>query len=169
MLNNALEKISSNLHQSGYQTQINPSIPGVMARLYAYSPSAFGLGFAKVEDHFIFIDWENPACQRLDLLLETYLSFSKFVNTGFPIPHALRIRIPNLVICLLSFIGFTAEINDFSQNTYLTPWYGGETGQLILLDLKNKITIHHKTPKFRSQGSLPLQHAVDVISKLFSN
>ena len=62
-----IEKISENLQQRGYITEFNPFMPGVQGLLYVHSPGAFQLGFAKVEDHFLFLDWENAIFSRQDL------------------------------------------------------------------------------------------------------
>jgi hypothetical protein len=167
MLIESIENLSSRLQKSGYLIQSDPKISGVQGLLYAHSPSPARLGFAKVEDHFLFIDWEYAAFSRMNLLLETYKRFSKFVNQGFLVPHALRIRIPNLAVVAVSCTAFPTDIIHFVQNTYLNPWYGGETGQLMLIDLKNKEVFSHKSPRFREQGSIPLSHSVDIITNSF--
>lgn len=165
MLHESIEKISSNFQQMGYLIQNDPHIPGVQGLLYARSPSPSRQGFAKVEDHFLFIDWENSVFSRLDLLLETHKKFSKFVNQGFRVPHALRMRIPNLAVVAVSLYEFPPDVIQFVRTTYLNPWYGGETGQLMLIDLTQKKVFCHYLPRFRQQGSLPLSHAVEIISK----
>ena len=163
MLTVFIDQISSNLLRLGYITQIEPGIPGIQGLLYAHSPSPFRLGVAKVTDHFLYIDWENASFSRKDMLLEFFKQFSKYVNQGYRVPHALRINIPNLVMIAISENEFTPEIIQFVATTYLTPWYGGETGQLILIELRRKNIYCHKPPKFKEPGSLPLSHGAEII------
>jgi hypothetical protein len=165
MLNEFIEKISKKLQQLGYLIQNDPKIPGVQGLLYAHSPKPVRLGLAKVEDHFLFIDWENSAFRRMVLLLEFSKSFSSFVNKGFRVPHAMRIRIPNLAIVAVSLTQFPPEMLHLVRTTYLNPWYGGETGQLILIELQNMKITHHLPPRFREQGSIPLSHSVEILTK----
>jgi hypothetical protein len=131
--------------------------------LYARSPGRFRLGFAKVEDHFLFIDWARAAYSRLDLLLSHYQLFSAFANQGFRVPHALRMQIPNLALVAISETGFAPEAVSFARGTYLNPWYGGETGQVVLIDLQQHQIIHHRKPTSRTPGAFPLAHAVEVL------
>lgn len=169
MQSESIENISTRLQEMGYLIQDDPKIPGVQGLLYACSPSPFPIGFAKVEDHFLFIDWEDAAFGRREVLLETYKRFSKFVNQGFKVPHSMRMRIPNLVVAAVSRAEFPMDLIHFVETTYFNPWYGGETGQLILLELKNKTIFSHHSPRFRQQGSLPLSHSVEIITRSFLN
>lgn len=153
----------------GYLIQGDPHIPGLQSLLYAHTPLPSRLGFAKVEDHFLFVDWENAVFSRLDLLLESYKEFSRFVNQGFHVPHALRMHIPNLVVVAVSSYEFPTDVIHFVRNNYLNPWYGGETGQLMLIDLTKKKVFCHISPRFRQQGSLPLCRTVEIITKSLLN
>lgn len=163
MLLEWIEKTSQNLHGAGYIVDVRPSIPGVPALLYAHSAGRFRLGFAKVEDHFLFVDWDGAAFSRLDLLLSHYQLFSAFSNQGFRVPHALRLQIPNLALVAISEAGFAQDAVNFARGTYLNPWYGGETGQVVLVDLHQGQMIHHRSPGRRTPGAYPLVHAVDVL------
>lgn len=163
MENKFIENLSAQLQKNGYLTEGSPVIPGVQALLYAYSPEPFRLGFAKVEDHFLFIDWENAVFKRLDLLLLTHQNFSKHVNRNFPMPHALRLLIPNLAIIAISQTEFPDEVIRYAGTTYLDPWYGGEAGQIMLINLHKKEIFCHSSPGYRRSGALPLSHAVEII------
>lgn len=163
MLLEWIEKTSQNLQNAGYIIDVRPSIPGVPALLYAHSPERFRLAFAKVEDHFLFIDWDRAVFSRLDLLLSHYQLFSAFANRGFRVPHALRMQIPNLALVALSETGFAQDVVSFARGTYLNPWYGGETGQVVLVDLHQRQMIHHRSPGRRTPGAYPLVHAVEVL------
>jgi hypothetical protein len=166
MQNEFIEKISSDLERSGYLTEQNPRVPGVQALVYARSSQRFRLGFAKVEDHFLFIEWGNSAFDRLDRLLEIYRCFSSFANQAFPLPHALRMQIPNLAIVAVSQTGFPNETAQFVCTHNLTPWYGGETGQIILAEIVKKQVIFQVKVKNRRSprpGDFPLTHAAEII------
>jgi len=158
-----IEKISENLQQKGYIIECDPFMPGVQGLLYAHSPVAFHLGFAKVEDHFLFLDWENAIFSRQDLLVSANQSFSKFFNQKFTIPHSLRLRIPNLAVITISQTEFPEETIRFAQTTFFIPWYGGETGQIMLINLEKKTIYYLELIRFRQTGSLPLSHTLDVL------
>jgi hypothetical protein len=161
--NELISSFSSKLQEAGYLTESSPNIPGVQGLLYAHLPGPSRIGFAKVEDHFLLIDWGNAVFSHLDLLLKTYQNFSKFVNRNFHVPHALRLCIPNLAVVAISQVEFPAEIIHFARTTYFNPWYGGETGQLILVDLEKKAVFCHTSSGNRQPGALPLGHAVEII------
>jgi hypothetical protein len=161
-----IDGLSSSLQQIGYFTVFNPNMPDAQGLLYAHSIKAFRLGFAKAEDHFLFLDWDNAIFGRLDLLIATYKNFSKFVNLKFPVSHSLRIRIPNLAVVAISQIEFPEETIKLASTTYFNPWYGGETGQILLVDLGNKKIHYHKPPFQRQSGSLPLFHTIDILLEL---
>jgi len=163
MPNEFIEKISVTLQEIGYITQLDPVMPGVQGLIYAHSPGAFRLGFAKVEDHFLFLDWENAVFSRQYLLLKTYQSFRKFVNQKFAVPHSLRMCIPNLAVIAVSQTEFPVETIQYAQTNFLIPWYGGETGQIILLDIGRGTMFYHRSPKTRQTGSLPLGHTLDLL------
>jgi len=163
MPENFIEKISETLQQKGYITECDPFMPGVQGLLYARSPGAFRLGFAKVEDHFLFLDWENAIFSRQDLLISANQSFSKFVNQKFTVPHSLRLRIPNLAVIAISQTEFPEETIRFAQTTYFIPWYGGEASQILLIDLEKKTIYYHELTHIRQTGSLPLSHTLDVL------
>jgi hypothetical protein len=169
MLNEITQIIVSEMQREGYISQSDPKIPGLQALLYASSPHRFRLGFAKVEDHYLFIDWENAAFGRLDYLLEFYKRFSAYVNRRFPIPHALRMQIPNLAVIAVSQAEFPLETVRFVRTTYLNPWYGGESGQIILLNIKDRQVLTHVRPESRRNplpGAFPLMHAEEIIREV---
>jgi hypothetical protein len=166
MLEEFLAKISSELQREGYGIDLQPRIPGVQALLYCRSPGRFRLGVAKVEDHFLFVDWGNAAFGRLDHLKEIYRRFSGYVNQGFQTPHALRIQIPNLAVIAVSRVEFPDEALAYARQTSLNPWYGGEVGQVILVEAVKKQVISldsHWTGRHPRPGAFALAHASDLI------
>jgi len=163
MLRQFIEEITTQLTSAGYTTESSVKIPGIQALLYARSSKPFRLGFAKVEDHFLFLDWGNDVFGRLDLLRKAHRDFSKFVNLGFRIPRSLRMHIPNLAVIAVSNVEFPADVIRFTQTTYLNPWEGGETGQFMLIDLEKKEVTCHNPPGRRQTGAFPLSHAVEII------
>jgi hypothetical protein len=163
MLTSFIAALSAQLQQENYLSEIDPALPGVPSLLYARSRLPFRLGFARVEDHFLFIDWDNAVFGRQARLLEFYQRFSAFVNRRFPVPHALRLQIPNLVLVALAPAGFPPETIRFARANYLNPWYGGETGQVILVEFEQRQVYTHAEPGSRQPGALPLTHAAGVI------
>jgi hypothetical protein len=135
MLDQFLARVSSELQQAGYVVESDPRIPGVQALLYARSTGRFRIKAAKVEQHLLFVDWDNAAFGRLDQLEEMYRRFSSYANQGFKTPHALRLQIPSLAIIAITQDEFSEEALAFARTTSLNPWYGGEVGQVILVNL----------------------------------
>lgn len=166
MQNEWIQRLAVELRQNGYAVETDPKIPRARCLLYAFSPTFLPLGFARVADHFLFVDWEYELFHQMDRLLETYQAFSQFVNQGFRVPHALRLHIPNLVVAAVSWSGFPEQTQQFVRSRYLSPWYGGEAGQLVLVDAQAKQVICHYPPRFRQPGSLPLAHAAVMIKKV---
>jgi hypothetical protein len=141
-------------------------VPGVQALLYIFSPQRKRMGFANVEEHFLFVDWENAAFGRIEYLKDFYTNFSKMVNRRFPVAHALRLQIPSLVITAISPDPFPAEAAQFVRCSNLTPWYGGETAQIILVSIRKRQVISQVTSSLRLHpipGAIPLGHAVNII------
>lgn len=166
MLNEFITHLAEVLTRQGYRLGTSVSLPGLPALLYAASPQRFRLGFAKVEDHFLFVDWDNSCFGRLEHLLAIAGRFSEQVNQHFTVPHALRLQIPNLAVVALSPAPFPPDAVQFARSKNLTPWYGGETAQLILVSLgQRKITAQISTSprRYPIPGALPLHHAQSVI------
>lgn len=149
--------------QSGYIAKSDPVFPSFQGLLYAYSSQAFRLGAVKVQDFFLFVDRDNALFGRKQNLVITYQSFSRYVNNNFQVPHWMRMGIPNLGLVAISYGGFPEDVIGFVQSTYFNPWYGGEFGQILLIDLEKEETFYHPAPRFRSYGSLPLQHGLDIL------
>lgn len=163
MNNDFIEKTASKLEGAGYLTRTDPIIPGVRGLLYAFSPSPVRMGFAKSEDHFLFVDWDNDLFSNLDSLLETYKNFSSFVNRKFHLPHSLRIHLPNLAVVAVSASEFPQNAIQYACSTPLTPWHGGETGMIFLFELETN-NLYYRTPsRFRENGSILLWHSINVI------
>jgi hypothetical protein len=159
-------QICSELERSGYLVEMDPRFPGVSALMYVYSARPERQGFAKVDDYFLIVDGEFPPFVSEEGYREAYRSFSTFANRSYRVPHGLRMRIPNLAIVALSKDAFRPEIQRFARFTSLNPWYGGETGQVILVELANKtvITLSLKSSgRYPTPGAFPLGHAQAVI------
>ncbi len=164
-----IAKIAAGLEQLGYLADFHPRIPGVQALLYARSPGRIRLGFATVEDHFLFIDWGNAAFGNLDQLKAMYRHFSAQVNQSFKIPHALRLTFPNLVVIAVSPDDFPQTAVSFARTTTFVPWYGGEAGQFILVNLGQKqiITLASlRAGRYPRYGALPLGHAIRQLTQV---
>jgi hypothetical protein len=161
-----ITKLTAELQQQGYVIGDPASVPGVQALLYAYAPERQQMAFAKDEDHYLFVDWENTACGRLDRLINIADQFSTLVNQRFPMPHVLRLQIPNLVVAAVSTDPFPPDVARFTRGKNLTPWYGGETRQLMLVSIGKRQVISQVTSGPRLHpipGAIPLGHATSVI------
>jgi hypothetical protein len=158
---------ASAFQEKGYLAQIEPNLAGVRGLLYVHSPKAIQLGFAKVFDHFLFVDWEEDVFSRLDQLIQVHKKFSETVNRGFKVPRAWRMTIPNLATVAVSETEFPLPAVEHVRRTYYIPALGGEAGQIMLLKLPEKILHSHPRPATmgRQTGSIPLMHAVDLITK----
>jgi len=166
MLDDFITKLAVELQQQGYVIGDPASVPGVQALLYAYAPERQQMAFAKVEEHFLFVDWENEAFSRLDRLIHIADQFSTLINQHFPMPHVLRLQIPNLVVAAVSPDPFLPEVARFARGKNLTPWYGGETRQLMLVSVGKRQVISQVTSGPRLApipGAIPLGHASSVI------
>ena len=161
-----IAKIGYELEQAGYLIDRDPLLPGGQSLIYARFPYRYRVGFAKVEDHILFVDWENTLFGRLDRLVEVYREFSAFVNQGFRTPHALRVQIPNLAVAAVSMSEFPGDVVRYARNTNLTPWYRGETGQIILINPVQKQMISLVSyGGWRSpmRGVLPLNNTANIV------
>jgi len=165
-------KIAYELEQSGYLVERDPFLAGSQALFYARSAQRYQLGFAKIEDHFLFVDWENGVFAQLERLTQNYQAFSRFVNQTFRVPHALRMQIPNLALVAVSQTVFPEIVVRFARKTNLTPWYRGETGQIILVDTTQKQVISMdwfggwRSP---TRGVLPLRNTANLIRSISQN
>jgi hypothetical protein len=168
MINEFIQRISGNFLQKDYIIEDQSPISGVRTLLYAHTPAPMRMAFAKVDNHFLFIDWENDLFGRLNMLLEAHKKFSAFVNRSYRVPHAWRMTMPNLVTATVSFKDFPIEAVEYTQNRYLNHWAGGETGQLMLIKLpENELIHHHHPPRMsRQTGSIPLVNAVSLIKEI---
>jgi hypothetical protein len=166
MLLDFVRQICSELERSGYLVEMDPRIPGVSALAYVHSARPQRQGFAKVDDYFLLADGEYPPYLDEAGYREAYRSFSAFANRSYRVPHGLRLRIPNLAIVALSKDAFRPEVLRFARSTSLNPWYGGETGQVMLVELANKAVTAlslKSSGRYPPPGALPLGHAQAVI------
>lgn len=169
MLDAFIFKVSSELQRAGYVTDLQPRIPGVQALLYAHSPNRIRLGFAKVETHLLFVEWNHPAVGCLDELKALYRPFSELANQGFSTPHGLRLQIPNLALVAVSPAAFPADVLSFARTKDLTPWYGGETGQIILVNVGEKQVVSLRSLQFGRyprHGAFALGHASHLVRQV---
>jgi hypothetical protein len=167
MLLDFARQICSELERSGYLVEMDPHISGVSALAYVHSVRPKRQAFANVDDYFLIVDGEYPPYLGEAGSREAYRSFSAFVNRSYRVPHGLRMRIPNMALVALSTEAFQPEILRFARFTSLNPWYGGETGQVILVELANKavVTLTLKSSgRYPTPGALPLGHAQAAIT-----
>ncbi len=167
MLLDFTREICSELERCGYLVEMDPRMPSVSALAYVHSVRPQRQAFANVDDYFLIVDGEYPPYLSEAGYREAYRSFSAAVNRSYRVPHGLRMRIPNLAIVALSTEAFQPEILRFARFTRLSPWYGGETGQVILVELANKtvITLTLKSSgRYPTPGALPLGHAQATIT-----
>jgi hypothetical protein len=158
-----IESVSAFLQTKNYTVQQDPALQNVHGLLYAFTPETVKLGFGRVHDHFLFVDWDNTLFGRQDILISIYKDFSKFVNQKYSVLHGFRMTFPNLAMVAITTSGFPEETIAFIQQTFFVPWYGGETGQMMLVDLEKRRLYYHTPPRFRSTGSLPIGHSLDVL------
>ncbi len=161
--------VSQAFQKKGYLVHQPCRIPEIRSSLYVQTTEPIRLGFAKVLDHFLFIDADDSVFDRPDLLKEIYKRFSAQVNLGFKTPHALRILIPNIAIVAVSKTGFSEEMLSFARTSSLEPWYGGEAGQVILVDLAREqivSLVSHSNGRYPRPGAIPLLHASNCIRKI---
>jgi hypothetical protein len=159
-------QICSELEGSGYLVEMDPQVPSVSALAYVHSARPQRQGFAKVDDYFLIVDGEYPPYLDEAGYRKAYRSFSEFANRSYRVPHSLRMRIPNIAIVALSTEPFQQEIFRFAGNTSLNPWYGGETGQVILVEIAKKAVVAlslESSGRYPVPGALPLGHAQTVI------
>jgi len=161
-----INNVAAALQSEGYLVEANPEVPGVQGLLLARSRRRFRMAFANVEDFFLFVDWGNAAYGRLEHLKDMYQHFSGYANKFFRIPHSLRMHIPNLALVAVAEADFPPEVIQYARRTYLNPWYGGETGQIMLIDAIKQQVICHDPPERRQTGAYPLDHAAEVIQEV---
>jgi hypothetical protein len=169
MLSEFTTVIFSDLIQKGYILEHCSQIPGVKCLSYFRSSERIRLGFAKVEDHFLFIDWDQSGFDNPAPLIGLYQNFSHYVNQDFSTPHVWRITIPNLAIIAISQTEFPAGVLSFARTTDLVPWYGGEVGQVILVNIRLKqivSLVSHQTGRYPKPGAFPLKHAATLIRQI---
>lgn len=168
MIEDFINSLSTQLQQRGYVIEQNPALLNVRALLYASSPKLTSVGPIKFFNHYLFLDWQNDLFGRLEVLKETHRNFSKYVNKQFHVAHAWRMTLPNLAVVSISQNSFPTDVVNYVKNTYKNPWYGGETGQFMLLNPQTHEMICHTTPRFKEQGSIPLVYAVDEIGAVIA-
>ena len=169
MIEETIVIVENKLKEMGYLCEKQIAITGLHPLLYAHSPATYKLGFAKVQDYFLFIDWQYSALSKIDMLVEIHKKFSKYVNQFFKVPHSLRMTLPNLAIIAVSEQPFTQEAVNYVNYTYMIPWTGGEAGQFMLVDLEKKVLHVHVEPRMsRQTGSLPLEHSVQLMRNILN-
>lgn len=75
-------------------------------------------------------------------------------------------QIPNLALVAVSQSGFSEKTIYFAQTTTLSPWYGGEAGQILLVDTLTRQVFAHSGIGIRDfpwRGILPLMHATRLL------
>jgi hypothetical protein len=161
-----IRQITSAYQNAGYLIQDSRQIPGVNADLWVKSARKLRLGFARVWDHNLWINWEGQAEASPQTIRRIYQSFSEKINMDFQVPHALRMTIPNLTLVAYASTPFPADIISFAQEELLHPWYGGEVGQLILVNTANHVVTSLKTLSVAGNpkpGAISLGYAADMV------
>lgn len=161
-----IKQVAFELQNTGYLVETDVSTAGVRALLAARTQKPVRLGFAKVDDYFVFVDWENAAFSRIDLLISLYYQFNNSVNRKYKVPRGLRMHIPNMVLAAVSESEFSQEEIRYVRSAKFVPWIGGECGQLMLICLKDQSLIHYKIGRYRETGALPLGHAAEGLNRI---
>jgi hypothetical protein len=158
-----IQRISTHLQMQGFLFDDSPVFNGTHALLYARSRRPYLVPFARVEDHFLFLDWKkNLACSK-ENMISAYAVFNRQVNSQYHIPHVFRLTIPGMALAVLSTEGFDATTIEYARNTYLVPFKGGEVGQFFLVDLANRDVIYHERHEYKQTGQAPLRMAQGVL------
>jgi len=169
-MNRYITEIDKELQQRGYRFDRPAEIPGRNLSWYYRSTERIRLGFAKVDHHFLFIDWDGLGFNRSKDLIEQYEHFSRSVNQGYRTPHALRMTVPNLAIIPVTQKAFPAEVINFARTEDLVPWYGGEVGQVILVDIPQKQVVSLVSlqggSRYPKPGALLLGYAATLIRQI---
>jgi len=150
----------------GYDVEDAPQVSGVSALLYAKLKKPASIGPVKFDTHLLFVDWDNTLFGRIESLDECRKKFSAWVNQGYKTPRAWRMRLPNLAVVGLSEFEVPLEVIQFVNNDYRVPWTGGETGQTLIIDLKNKLVHQHGPQRLKQYGSTPLFCAADDVNRV---
>jgi hypothetical protein len=158
-----IQRISTHLQLQGFLFDAPPDLNDTPALLYARSRRPYPVPFARVVDHFLFLDWEEHLSASKDRLTATYSLFNRQVNRQFKVPHMFRLTIPGMAVIALSNSGFDSTTSNFAQTTYEVPFKGGEVGQYLLVDLANKEVIYHRGHVFKQSGESPLRAAQYVL------
>ena len=166
LIDSFLTHLKDAFQQKGFRTHQPYRIGDLTVNLCVQSPRPVGMGFSRVDDHFLFIPLEEHFITTEEQLKALYRRISKQINQGYKTPHALRMRIPNLVIAAISTTAFSNELLSFARYSTFVPWYGGEVGQLMLINLATQeITslLSHQAGRYPVPGAFPLQHASRMI------
>jgi len=165
-----LETVEQELSRFGYAVYREPhntTFEGVSnGLLYARSSARYRLGFARVEDHFLFVDGGIFPHLGLEALRAIYEHFRMIANQGFRTPPALRMQIPNLVLVIVSGEPFHMELIDFVRRSNLTPGLRGEVGQWMLVDIRSHRVTRLDLSRFllgRTPGWLPLSKGAETL------
>jgi hypothetical protein len=158
-----IQRISTHLQMQGFLFEDPPDLNGTHALLYARSRRPYPVAFARVSDHFLFLDWKQHLASNKENLISTYAAFNRQINSQYHVPHVFRLTIPGMALVVLSTEGFDARTIEYARNTYLVPFKGGEVGQFLLVDLANREVTYHEGHVFKQTGQLPLRAAQGVL------
>jgi len=158
-----IQRISTHLQLQGFLFEALPDLNGIRALLYARSRRPYPVPFARVVDHFLFLDWQEHLSARKDRLIEAYSLFNRQVNRQCHVPHIFRLTIPGMAVIAISTRGFDTKAIEHAENTYEVPFIGGEVGQYLLVDLAKKGVFYHRGYVFEQPGESPLRAAQRVL------
>ncbi len=154
------------LQLMGYDVDDTPQVPGVSALLHAKLKKPAAVGPVKFDTHLLFVDWDKALFGRLESLDECHKKFSAWVNLGYKTPHAWRMMLPNLAVVALSEFEIPLDVIQFVNDDYRVPWTGGETGQTLIVDLKNRLVHQHGPQRLKQYGSTPLACAAADVNRV---
>jgi hypothetical protein len=139
--------------QSGFTCQAPGVFPkeSFTADLYAFAKGrSLGI-FFPYEDHFflhLFEDDRTNTYENISLLHE---KAREYVNSRFPVPRALRYRVPNIVTVAVSERSFPPETARFASEK--TPdLVGGERHSVFLVDLLQRWIVSQGREKQKIEG-----------------
>jgi hypothetical protein len=158
-----IQRISTHLQMQGFLFDDPPDLNGTHALLYARSRRPYPVAFARVVDHFLFLDWKKHLASSKENMISAYEAFNRQVNLQYHVPHVFRRTIPGMALVVLSTEGFDTLTIEYARNTYLVPFKGGEVGQFLLVDLTNREVIYHEGHVFKQPGEAPLRTAQGVL------
>ena len=158
-----IQRVSTHLQLQGFLFEEPPDLNETGALLYARSRRPYPVPFTKVEDNFLFLNWQVHLSSSKEQMVTAYREFNRQVNKRFHIPNVFRLTIPGMAVIAVSTGGFDPSTVEFAGNTYEVPFKSGEVGQYFLVDLAGKDVFYHRGHVFKQPGERPLRAAQNVL------